>query len=147
MYYWLSCFILVPSQRYHIENCNEDAGCYVLLDTSVCTEGSYHLKLSLFEVIGWSSLFCTCPCVIFSCSNTICHCRSICLAAFYIYTAKSFQAWKVSPLLMTFVLSDLSSLCPHCPFIFVSFWTITLFHLWRQTFLPHNLLTMFFLNQ
>ena len=43
------------SSLYHLkdsENQNEDAGFFVFPDLSVRTEGSYRLKLSLFEVVG-----------------------------------------------------------------------------------------------
>lgn len=45
----------VVSSLYHLkdsENGNEDAGFFVFPDLSVRTEGSYRLKLSLFEVVG-----------------------------------------------------------------------------------------------
>lgn len=45
------------SSLYHLkdaENANEDAGFFVFPDLSVRTEGSYRLKLSLFEVVGYA---------------------------------------------------------------------------------------------
>ncbi|KAF9529926.1 velvet factor-domain-containing protein [Crepidotus variabilis] len=45
----------VVSSLYHLkdpQNNNEDAGFFVFPDLSVRTEGSYRLKLSLFEVVG-----------------------------------------------------------------------------------------------
>jgi hypothetical protein len=45
----------VVSSLYHLkdaENQNEEAGFFVFPDLSVRTEGSYRLKLSLFEVVG-----------------------------------------------------------------------------------------------
>ena len=45
----------VVSSLYHLkdtENQNQDAGFFVFPDLSVRTEGSYRLKLSLFEVVG-----------------------------------------------------------------------------------------------
>ena len=48
----------VVSSLYHLkdtENRNEDAGFFVFPDLSVRTEGSYRLKLSLFEVVGYVS--------------------------------------------------------------------------------------------
>ncbi|KAJ6578637.1 velvet factor-domain-containing protein [Mycena vulgaris] len=51
-----------------------DAGFFVFPDLSVRTEGSYRLKLSLFEVVG----------------NDVRHCKSIYSAPFYVYTAKKF---------------------------------------------------------
>jgi len=44
------------SSLYHLkdtEHNNEDAGFFVFPDLSVRTEGSYRLKLSLFEVVGY----------------------------------------------------------------------------------------------
>ena len=43
------------SSLYHLkdsENQNTDAGFFVFPDLSVRTEGSYRLKLSLYEVVG-----------------------------------------------------------------------------------------------
>jgi hypothetical protein len=43
------------SSLYHLkdsENDNRDAGFFVFPDLSVRQEGSYRLKLSLFEVVG-----------------------------------------------------------------------------------------------
>lgn len=45
----------VVSSLYHLkdsENANEDTGFFVFPDLSVRTEGSYRLKLSLYEVVG-----------------------------------------------------------------------------------------------
>ncbi|KAF8428028.1 velvet factor-domain-containing protein [Boletus edulis BED1] len=73
----------VVSSLYHLkdsENRNEDAGFFVFPDLSVRTEGSYRLKLSLFEVV----------------SNTVRHCKSIYSAAFYVYTAKKFPGMEES---------------------------------------------------
>ncbi|KAH9957504.1 velvet factor-domain-containing protein [Russula dissimulans] len=45
----------VVSSLYHLkdsENDNRDAGFFVFPDLSVRQEGSYRLKLSLFEVVG-----------------------------------------------------------------------------------------------
>ncbi|KAG8220746.1 velvet factor-domain-containing protein [Butyriboletus roseoflavus] len=73
----------VVSSLYHLkdtENSNEDAGFFVFPDLSVRTEGSYRLKLSLFEVVG----------------NTVRHCKSIYSAAFYVYTAKKFPGMEES---------------------------------------------------
>lgn len=45
----------IVSSLYHLkdtENDNQDAGFFVFPDLSVRTEGSYRLKLSLFEVKG-----------------------------------------------------------------------------------------------
>ncbi|KAH7882003.1 velvet factor-domain-containing protein [Phlebopus sp. FC_14] len=73
----------VVSSLYHLkdtENRNEDAGFFVFPDLSVRTEGSYRLKLSLFEVVG----------------NTVRHCKSIYSAPFYVYTAKKFPGMEES---------------------------------------------------
>ncbi|KAH0833815.1 velvet factor-domain-containing protein [Lanmaoa asiatica] len=73
----------VVSSLYHLkdtENRNEDAGFFVFPDLSVRTEGSYRLKLSLFEVVG----------------DTVRHCKSIYSAAFYVYTAKKFPGMEES---------------------------------------------------
>ena len=50
----------VVSSLYHLkdsENQNEDAGFFVFPDLSVRTEGSYRLKLSPFEVVGYAYIF------------------------------------------------------------------------------------------
>ncbi|KAJ7257494.1 velvet factor-domain-containing protein [Mycena haematopus] len=57
-----------------------DAGFFVFPDLSVRTEGSYRLKLSLFEVVG----------------NDVRHCKSIYSAPFYVYTAKKFPGVEES---------------------------------------------------
>lgn len=51
----------VVSSLYHLkdsENGGQDAGFFVFPDLSVRTEGSYRLKLTLFEVIGCVPLSC-----------------------------------------------------------------------------------------
>ncbi|KAF8547889.1 hypothetical protein OG21DRAFT_1449822 [Imleria badia] len=73
----------VVSSLYHLkdtENPNEGACVFVFPDLSVCTEGSYRLKLSLFGVVG----------------NTVLHCKSIYSATFYVYTAKKFPGMEES---------------------------------------------------
>ncbi|KAI0799711.1 velvet factor-domain-containing protein [Irpex lacteus] len=73
----------VVSSLYHLkdsENQNEDAGFFVFPDLSVRTEGSYRLKLSLFEVVG----------------SNVYHCKSIFSAPFYVYTAKKFPGMEES---------------------------------------------------
>ncbi|KAL0952514.1 hypothetical protein HGRIS_006776 [Hohenbuehelia grisea] len=73
----------VVSSLYHLkdsEHNNEDAGFFVFPDLSVRTEGSYRLKLSLFEVVG----------------NNVRHCKSIFSAPFYVYTAKKFPGMEES---------------------------------------------------
>ncbi|KAJ7653738.1 velvet factor-domain-containing protein [Mycena polygramma] len=62
-----------------------DAGFFVFPDLSVRTEGSYRLKLSLFEVVG----------------NDVRHCKSIYSAPFYVYTAKKFPGVEVTNLTHT----------------------------------------------
>ncbi|OJA15813.1 hypothetical protein AZE42_09168 [Rhizopogon vesiculosus] len=90
----------VVSSLYHLkdtENRNEDAGFFVFPDLSVRTEGSYRLKLSLFEVVR-SVSFCithTPPHLLnFFPSNTVRHCKSIYSAPFYVYTAKKFPGME-----------------------------------------------------
>ncbi|KAH8114998.1 velvet factor-domain-containing protein [Phellopilus nigrolimitatus] len=57
-----------------------DAGFFVFPDLSVRTEGTYRLKLTLFEVIG----------------ANVHHCKSIFSASFYVYTAKKFPGMEES---------------------------------------------------
>ncbi|CCA73392.1 hypothetical protein PIIN_07346 [Serendipita indica DSM 11827] len=82
----------VVSSLYHLkdtENGGEDAGFFVFPDLSVRTEGSYRLKLALFEVVGSHVQFC----------------KSVYSRAFYVYTAKKFPGMEEStPLSMS--LSD-----------------------------------------
>jgi len=71
----------VVSSLYHLkdpEHDNEDAGFFVFPDLSIRNEGSYRLKLSLFEVVGANVL----------------HCKSIHSAPFYVYTAKQFPSME-----------------------------------------------------
>ncbi|ETW80059.1 hypothetical protein HETIRDRAFT_117016, partial [Heterobasidion irregulare TC 32-1] len=73
----------VVSSLYHLkdsENENRDAGFFVFPDLSVRQEGSYRLKLSLFEVVG----------------SKVYHCKSIFSAPFYVYTAKKFPGMEES---------------------------------------------------
>ncbi|KAH8092170.1 velvet factor, partial [Cristinia sonorae] len=73
----------VVSSLYHLkdsEHGNEDAGFFVFPDLSVRTEGSYRLKLSLFEVVG----------------SNVYHCKSIFSTPFYVYTAKKFPGMEES---------------------------------------------------
>ncbi|KAJ7054617.1 velvet factor-domain-containing protein [Mycena amicta] len=55
-------------------------GFFVFPDLSVRTEGSYRLKLSLYEVVG----------------NDVRHCKSIYSSPFYVYTAKKFPGVEES---------------------------------------------------
>ncbi|KAI0743039.1 velvet factor-domain-containing protein, partial [Daedaleopsis nitida] len=73
----------VVSSLYHLkdsENQNTDAGFFVFPDLSVRTEGSYRLKLTLYETVG----------------NTVYFCKSIFSAPFYVYTAKKFPGMEES---------------------------------------------------
>ncbi|KZO91648.1 hypothetical protein CALVIDRAFT_340763 [Calocera viscosa TUFC12733] len=73
----------VVSSLYHLkdtENRNSDAGFFVFPDLSVRTEGSYRLKLSLFEIVGME----------------VQHCKSIFSKPFYVYTAKKFPGMEES---------------------------------------------------
>ncbi|KIJ41917.1 hypothetical protein M422DRAFT_171624, partial [Sphaerobolus stellatus SS14] len=75
----------VVSSLYHLkdsENGGQDAGFFVFPDLSVRTEGSYRLKLTLFEVIGSS--------------GQVHHCKSIFSKPFYVYTAKKFPGMEES---------------------------------------------------
>ncbi|KAJ6447798.1 velvet factor-domain-containing protein [Mycena vitilis] len=74
-----------------------DAGFFVFPDLSVRTEGSYRLKLSLFEVVG----------------NDVRHCKSIYSAPFYVYTAKKFPGVEGA-----FLRVFLSFLCFPSSYIF-----------------------------
>ncbi|KAF8346679.1 velvet factor-domain-containing protein [Amanita rubescens] len=69
------------SSMYHLrdlQNDNEDAGFFVFPNLSVRIEGSYRLKLSLFEVVG----------------SNVRHRKSIYSAPFYVYTAKQFPGME-----------------------------------------------------
>lgn len=73
----------VVSSLYNLkdtENGSIDAGFFVFPDLSVRTEGSYRLKLSLFEVKG----------------TKVHHCKSIFSNPFYVYTAKKFPGMEES---------------------------------------------------
>ncbi|KDN35526.1 hypothetical protein RSAG8_11521, partial [Rhizoctonia solani AG-8 WAC10335] len=73
----------VVSSLYHLkdtENGGQDAGFFVFPDLSVRTEGSYRLKLTLFEVHG----------------ATVHHCKSIYSNPFYVFTAKKFPGMEES---------------------------------------------------
>jgi hypothetical protein len=58
----------------------QDAGFFVFPDLSVRTEGSYRLKLTLFEVVG----------------HTVQQCASIYTKPFYVFTAKKFPGMEES---------------------------------------------------
>ncbi|OCB90148.1 hypothetical protein A7U60_g2609 [Sanghuangporus baumii] len=78
----------VVSSLYHLKDpeadsegrTGRDAGFFVFPDLSVRTEGTYRLKLTLFEVIG----------------ANVHHCKSIFSAPFYVYTAKKFPGMEES---------------------------------------------------
>ncbi|THH19155.1 hypothetical protein EW146_g1964, partial [Bondarzewia mesenterica] len=102
----------VVSSLYHLkdsENDNRDAGFFVFPDLSVRQEGSYRLKLSLFEVVGLgfseglhaqaSHTFVfamTWSLTVFSNRSNVYHCKSIFSAPFYVYTAKKFPGMEES---------------------------------------------------
>ena len=65
-----------------------DAGFFVFPDLSVRTEGTYRLKLTLFEVVG----------------PTVQHCKSVFSAPFYVYTAKKFPGMEGECLKFRFLL-------------------------------------------
>ena len=89
----------VVSSLYHLkdsENRGEDAAFFVFPDLSVRMEGSYRLKLSLFEVVGYVFFY-------FLSSHafveviprtSVRHCKSIYSAPFYVYTAKKFPGME-----------------------------------------------------
>ena len=60
------------------DRASRDAGFFVFPDLSVRTEGTYRLKLTLFEVVG----------------ANVHHCKSIFSARFYVYTAKKFPGME-----------------------------------------------------
>jgi len=76
----------VVSSLYHLKDPEavtergqaRDAGFFVFPDLSVRTEGTYRLKLTLFEVVG----------------ANVHHCKSIFSAPFYVYTAKKFPGME-----------------------------------------------------
>ncbi|KAI7901111.1 velvet factor-domain-containing protein [Cokeromyces recurvatus] len=74
----------VVSSLYHLKDIdNTDAGFFVFPDLSVRMEGSYRLKLSLFEIIG----------------KDVFHCRSIISNKFFVYSAKKFPGMEESTFL------------------------------------------------
>ena len=83
-----------------------DAGFFVFPDLSVRTEGTYRLKLTLFEVIG----------------ANVHHCKSIFSAPFYVYTAKKFPGMEGEYMLLCIPpkFSPTSSFPPPC-IVFVWF--------------------------
>ena len=88
------------SSLYHLkdsENRGEDAAFFVFPDLSVRMEGSYRLKLSLFEVVGYA-FFSFVPrhtsyAEVIS-RTSVRHCKSIYSAPFYVYTAKKFPGME-----------------------------------------------------
>ncbi|KDQ11198.1 hypothetical protein BOTBODRAFT_177452 [Botryobasidium botryosum FD-172 SS1] len=73
----------VVSSLYHLkdtENNGQDAGFFVFPDLCVRTEGSYRLKLNLYEVVD----------------SQVHHCKSIFSKPFYVYTAKKFPGMEES---------------------------------------------------
>ncbi|CAJ0827426.1 15419_t:CDS:10, partial [Entrophospora sp. SA101] len=74
----------VVSSLYHLKDTdNSDAGFFVFPDLSVRMEGTYRLKLSLFEIIGYE----------------IYHCKSIFSDVFIVYSAKRFPGMEESTFL------------------------------------------------
>ncbi|KAG1047032.1 hypothetical protein G6F43_010504 [Rhizopus delemar] len=74
----------VVSSLYHLKDIdNTDAGFFVLPDLSVRMEGSYRLKLSLFEIVG----------------KEVFHCESIISNQFFVYSAKKFPGMEESTFL------------------------------------------------
>ncbi|KAF8214468.1 hypothetical protein K438DRAFT_1801485, partial [Mycena galopus ATCC 62051] len=71
----------VPSEAEFVRTVSpaSDVGFFVFPDLYVRTEGSYRLKLCLFEVIG----------------NNVRHCKNIYSAPFDVSTAKSSPAWRI----------------------------------------------------
>lgn len=90
----------VVSSLYHLkdsENRGEDAAFFVFPDLSVRMEGSYRLKLSLFEVVEcvfFSIIYCHAPHVEVISRTSVRHCKSIYSAPFYVYTAKKFPGME-----------------------------------------------------
>ena len=74
---WYTDVILFPSDAGERGQAR-DAGFFVFPDLSVRTEGTYRLKLTLFEVIG----------------ANVHHCKSVFSAPFYVYTAKKFPGME-----------------------------------------------------
>ncbi|KAG1105418.1 hypothetical protein G6F39_000494 [Rhizopus arrhizus] len=74
----------VVSSLYHLKDIdNTDAGFFVFPDLSVRMEGSYRLKLSLFEIVG----------------KEVFHCESIISNQFFVYSAKKFPGMEESTFL------------------------------------------------
>ena len=90
----------VVSSLYHLkdsENRGEDAAFFVFPDLSVRMEGSYRLKLSLFEVVGCAFLSFLPRHTSYAQpipSTSVRHCKSIYSAPFYVYTAKKFPGME-----------------------------------------------------
>jgi len=101
----------VVSSLYHLkdhENGGKDAGFFVFPDLSVRTEGSYRLKLSLFEVVGYVPLHTPIyPNSLHRCSANVHHCKSIFSKAFYVYTAKKFPGMEGRHLFISSVLATI----------------------------------------
>ncbi|KAG9304489.1 hypothetical protein G9A89_020053 [Geosiphon pyriformis] len=79
----------VVSSLYHLKDIdNSDAGFFVFPDLSVRMEGTYRLKLSLFEIIGYGT-----P------RREVYHCKSIFSEIFIVYSAKRFPGMEESTFL------------------------------------------------
>ncbi|CAG8434787.1 11745_t:CDS:2 [Ambispora gerdemannii] len=80
----------VVSSLYHLKDIdNSDAGFFVFPDLSVRMEGTYRLKLSLFEIIGHGT----------STRREVFHCKSILSEIFIVYSAKRFPGMEESTFL------------------------------------------------
>ncbi|RIB21734.1 velvet factor-domain-containing protein [Gigaspora rosea] len=74
----------VVSSLYHLKDIdNSDAGFFVFPDLSVRMEGTYRLRLSLFEII----------------ERDVYHCKSIFSEVFIVYSAKRFPGMEESTFL------------------------------------------------
>lgn len=92
----------VVSSLYHLkdsENDGVDAGFFVFPDLSVRVEGSFRLKLSLYEVVGYVTIGATaalnCTSLLIAANReSVRHCKSIFSSSFYVYTAKKFPGME-----------------------------------------------------
>jgi hypothetical protein len=88
----------VVSSLYHLkdsENRGEDAAFFVFPDLSVRMEGSYRLKLSLFEVVGCIFFIsCHASFVKLVSRTSVRYCKAVYSTPFYVYTAKKFPGME-----------------------------------------------------
>lgn len=93
----------VVSSLYHLkdtENGGIDAGFFVFPDLSVRVEGSYRLKLTLFEVIGYVPRLPTVgrPALLTIMRRPQVHfCKSVFSRPFYVFSAKKFPGMEGTP--------------------------------------------------